>query len=136
MNVHDAPHRRLGVPCCGAARQPKILYVYFTPSQGSANRSASGRVLGAMARPASAYLGFLYPLSTSHWICGSFSPIIRCLTPLIPLLTTHCSGLQSLQSITKHYKAFAKHYKKHVMHYEYTSLAVKRESFLRNERLS
>ena len=24
MNVHDAPHRRLGVPCCGAARQPKI----------------------------------------------------------------------------------------------------------------
>jgi hypothetical protein len=24
MNVHDAPHRRLGHPCCGAARQPKI----------------------------------------------------------------------------------------------------------------
>ena len=23
MNVHDAPHRRLGDPCCGAARQPK-----------------------------------------------------------------------------------------------------------------
>ena len=24
MNVQDAPHRRLGDPCCGAARQPKI----------------------------------------------------------------------------------------------------------------
>ena len=23
MNVHDAPHRRLGGPCCGAARQPE-----------------------------------------------------------------------------------------------------------------
>ena len=29
-------------------------YVYFTPSQGSANRSASGGVLGAIARPPSA----------------------------------------------------------------------------------
>ena len=23
MNVQDAPHRRLGDPCCGAARQPE-----------------------------------------------------------------------------------------------------------------
>jgi len=29
-------------------------YAYFTPSQGSANRSASGGVLGAIARPPSA----------------------------------------------------------------------------------
>ena len=39
-----------------------VLYVYFTPSQGSANRLASGRVLGAMARPVSANLGFIPPL--------------------------------------------------------------------------
>ena len=81
-------------------------YAYFTPSQGSANRSASGGVLGAMARPASANLGFIPPLlslsTSSH--CGSFSSIVRCLPPLLPLLTTlvvACNHYKALQSITK-----------------------------------
>ena len=52
------------------------IYAYFTPSQGSANRSASGGVLllGAMARPASANPG-LFPVSPH-------------LTQLSPLINT------------------------------------------------
>ena len=46
-----------------AGRDPP--YAYFTPSQGSANRSASGGVLGAMARPASANPG-LFTVSPPH----------------------------------------------------------------------
>ena len=44
------------VPGAPRERETRVsfTYEYFTPSQGSANRSASGRVLGAMARPASA----------------------------------------------------------------------------------
>ena len=49
-------------------------YAYFTPSQGSANRSASGGVLGAMARPASANPGLIPRLSTPH---TQLSPLVR-----------------------------------------------------------
>ena len=83
-----------------------VLYVYFTPSQGSANRSASGRVLvGAMARPASANLGIIPPLlslsTSSHWKLLVDSPLFT--TPTSAAYHP-CSGLRSLQSITKHYK--------------------------------
>ena len=49
------------------------IYAYFTPSQGSANRSASGGVLGAMARPASANPG-LFPVSPH---LNELSPLIN-----------------------------------------------------------
>ena len=56
-HTHDGRSRSRSAH--GAARSP---YAYFTPSQRSANRSASGGVLGAMARPASANPG-LFPVS-------------------------------------------------------------------------
>ena len=64
-------------PPCSIGVAP-FRYAYFTPSQGSANRSASGGVLGAMARPASANPGTYSP---------SLHISLRLLT-LIPLINT------------------------------------------------
>ena len=66
-----------GAPCERETRV-SFTYEYFTPSQGSANRSASGRVLGAMTCHGSASFGQsrLYCIvraaqaSPDHGFCG------------------------------------------------------------------
>ena len=65
-----------------------LSYAYFTPSKGSANRSASGGVLGAMARPASANPGLSTALGLVRW--------------LTPVMSAVYHPLQWLVIITKH----------------------------------
>ena len=63
------------VPGAPRERETRVsfTYEYFTPSQGSANRSASGRVLGAMTCHGSASFGQsrLYCIPPLH-LTGSF----------------------------------------------------------------